>query len=59
MTGAVVGVVWGGALLSSIVPHAGISWQGHVCGAIAGVAAAYITRRDRQPRGQPSPAPAK
>ena len=46
-TGGVVGVVWGGALLSSIVPHYGISWQGHACGAIAGVIAAYLVRRER------------
>jgi membrane associated rhomboid family serine protease len=63
LTGAVVGVVWGGALLSSIVPHAGVSWQGHVSGAVAGVIAAYIVRRDKpragQASGQPSPAPAK
>jgi membrane associated rhomboid family serine protease len=55
LTGAVVGIVWGGALLASVVPHAGISWQGHVCGAIAGVIAAYLLRRERQP----NPAPAK
>jgi membrane associated rhomboid family serine protease len=42
LTGVVVGVVWGGALLSSIVPHAGISWQAHVCGAIGGVVAAWL-----------------
>jgi membrane associated rhomboid family serine protease len=47
LTGLVVGVVWGGALLSSIVPHTGVSWQGHVCGAIGGVIAAYVLRRDR------------
>jgi membrane associated rhomboid family serine protease len=41
-TGVVVGVVWGGALVSSIVPHAGISWQAHVCGAIGGVVAAWL-----------------
>jgi membrane associated rhomboid family serine protease len=45
--GIVVGVVWGGALLSSLVPHYGVSWQGHVCGAIGGVVAAYVLRRDR------------
>jgi membrane associated rhomboid family serine protease len=47
LTGLIVGVVWGGALLSSVVPHAGVSWQGHVCGAIGGVVAAYALRRDR------------
>jgi membrane associated rhomboid family serine protease len=41
-TGVIVGVVWGGALLSSIVPHAGVSWQAHVCGAIGGVIAAWL-----------------
>jgi membrane associated rhomboid family serine protease len=41
-TGVVVGAVWGGALLSSVVPHAGISWQAHVCGAIGGVVAAWL-----------------
>ncbi len=42
LTGAVVGVLWGGALLASVVPHYGISWQAHVCGAIAGVIAAWL-----------------
>ena len=42
MTGAVVGAVWGGALLASLVPHSGISWQGHLCGGIAGVIAAWL-----------------
>ena len=46
LVGIVVGVIWGGALLSSIVPHYGISWQGHVCGAIGGVVAAYLLRRE-------------
>ncbi len=41
-TGVLVGVVWGGALLSSLVPHAGISWQAHLCGGIAGVIAAWL-----------------
>jgi len=39
--GLVVGVVWGSALASSLVPHYGISWQAHACGAIAGLLAAY------------------
>jgi membrane associated rhomboid family serine protease len=42
LTGALVGVLWGGALLASVVPHYGISWQAHVCGAIAGVIAAWL-----------------
>jgi membrane associated rhomboid family serine protease len=53
LTGLVVGAVWGGALLSSIVPHYGVSWQGHACGAIGGVVAAYLLRRER-PK-QPGP----
>jgi membrane associated rhomboid family serine protease len=40
--GAVVGGVWGAALLSSLVPHSGVSWQAHLCGGIAGVIAAWL-----------------
>lgn len=55
--GLIVGVVWGGALLSSIVPHQGISWQGHACGAIGGVVAAWLLASHRsRTRGSP-PAP--
>jgi membrane associated rhomboid family serine protease len=50
LIGAVVAAVWGGALLSSLVPHYGISWQGHACGAIGGVVAAWLLRRDRPSR---------
>ncbi len=50
LTGVVVGVVWGGALISSLVPQRGISWQGHVCGALGGVVAAWLLAR---PRTQP------
>jgi membrane associated rhomboid family serine protease len=46
--GLVVGVVWGGALLASLVPHAGISWQGHLFGAVGGVVAASLLRRRRR-----------
>ena len=42
LIGVVVAVVWGGALISSLVPHTGISWQGHACGAIGGVLAAWL-----------------
>jgi len=50
LVGVVVGFVWGAALVSSVVPHQGVSWQAHVCGAIGGVVAAYVlasrSRRD-------------
>jgi membrane associated rhomboid family serine protease len=52
LIGLVVGVIWGGALVASLVPHAGVSWQGHLAGAIAGVIAASLLRRDR-PAGKP------
>jgi membrane associated rhomboid family serine protease len=62
LTGVVVGVVWGGALISSVVPHTGISWQAHVCGAVGGVLAAWLLagRRARggdrsQPPGEDHP----
>ena len=48
MTGLIVGAVWGAALVSSLVPHPGISWQGHLCGGIAGVIAAYALSRRRE-----------
>jgi membrane associated rhomboid family serine protease len=51
LTGAIVGVVWGGALLSSLVPHYGISWQGHASGAVGGVVAAWLLARERQRPG--------
>jgi membrane associated rhomboid family serine protease len=28
-------------LISSLVPHSGVSWQGHLCGGIAGVIVAW------------------
>jgi membrane associated rhomboid family serine protease len=48
LTGIVVGVIFGGVLLSSLVPHGGISWQGHLCGGIAGVIAAWLMSGDRR-----------
>ena len=56
LTGVVVGAVWGGALLSSVVPHAGVSWQAHVCGAIGGVVAAWLLAGRRAGQGtRPGP----
>jgi membrane associated rhomboid family serine protease len=48
LIGGVVGVVWGGALLTSLVPHYGISWQGHAAGAVGGVVAAWLLARERE-----------
>jgi membrane associated rhomboid family serine protease len=65
LTGGLVGIFWGGALLSSLVPHTGVSWQGHVSGGLAGVVAAYVLsrgdpRRDRRSvTARPAPAVAK
>ena len=51
LTGAVIGVVWGGALLASLVPHYQVSWQAHLCGAIAGVIAAAVLAREAAVKG--------
>lgn len=50
LIGAVIAVVWGTALLASLVPHDGISWQGHLWGAVGGAAAAWLLARDRTTR---------
>ncbi|MBV8431721.1 MAG: rhomboid family intramembrane serine protease [Solirubrobacterales bacterium] len=47
LVGLAVGVIWGGALAASLVPHSGISWQGHVFGLVGGVTAAALLRRER------------
>ena len=49
LAGVVVGAVFGSALLASLVPHGNVSWQGHLCGGIAGIIAAWLLSRDRQP----------
>src|SRR5215210_1131817 len=47
--GLAVLAVYGTTLLFSLVPHPGISWQGHLFGAIGGVVAArLLDRRARQ-----------
>jgi membrane associated rhomboid family serine protease len=40
-------LVWGSALLGGLLPQDGISWQGHLFGAIAGVLAAWVLADDR------------
>lgn len=45
---AIVAVVWGGALLGGLLPEEeGISWQGHLFGAVGGVVAARMLARPR------------
>jgi membrane associated rhomboid family serine protease len=54
LVGAAVGLVWGAALLASLIPHTGISWQAHVCGAVGGVLAAWaLARHDDRARQRP------
>jgi membrane associated rhomboid family serine protease len=52
--GVVVAAVWGAALLASLVPHGGISWQGHLCGGLAGVLAAWLLSGDRRSAKRPA-----
>jgi membrane associated rhomboid family serine protease len=47
--GLLVVVIWGGALLGGLEPQRGISWQGHLFGAIGGVVAARVLARHDEP----------
>lgn len=49
VAGVGVIAVYGATLLFSLVPHPGISWQGHLFGAVGGVVAARVLDRRRQP----------
>ena len=46
--GLVVAVVWGGALLGGLLPQDGISWQGHLFGAIGGILAGRMLAPPRE-----------
>ncbi len=52
LVGIVVVMVWGSALLTSLLPQDGISWQGHLCGGIAGLIAAWVLADDKQPKAK-------
>jgi membrane associated rhomboid family serine protease len=43
--GLVVLAVWGTTLLQGLVPEEGVSWQGHLFGAVGGVVAARVLHR--------------
>jgi membrane associated rhomboid family serine protease len=51
--GVVVLAVWGTTLLQGLVPADGISWQGHLFGAVGGIAAAWLLH-GRARRAAPS-----
>ena len=54
--GLVVLAVWGTTLLRGLVPEDGISWQGHLFGAVGGVVAARLLHRRAVARGEEGPA---
>jgi len=54
--GLVVLGVWGTTLLRGLVPENGISWQGHVFGAVGGVVAARLLHRRAERRRREEPA---
>jgi membrane associated rhomboid family serine protease len=54
--GIAVLAVWGTTLLQGLVPEDGISWQGHLFGAIGGVLAARLLHRRAAAKPQALPA---
>jgi membrane associated rhomboid family serine protease len=53
--GVGVAVLWGGALLGGLEPQRGISWQGHLFGALGGLLAAWaLARPQSRARSQAS-----
>ncbi|MBB3076577.1 rhomboid family intramembrane serine protease [Streptomyces violarus] len=46
LTGILIAAIWGGSILAGLAPtQSGVSWQGHLLGLAAGVAAAFVFRR--------------
>ncbi|MFV0134350.1 rhomboid family intramembrane serine protease [Streptomyces sp. HMX87] len=46
LAGVLIAAIWGGTILAGIAPtQSGVSWQGHLIGLAAGVAAAFVFRR--------------
>jgi membrane associated rhomboid family serine protease len=61
VVGVIVLFVYGGVLLGVLPSTPGVSWQGHLCGALAGIFAAYILsgpeRKARERRKLPATNP--
>ncbi len=55
--GVVVLLVFGGALISDLIPHTGISWEAHLFGGIGGVVAAAVLSRPARGRSSVADAP--
>ena len=47
VAGVAVIAVYGATLLFGFIPHPGVSWQGHLFGAVGGVVAARVLDRKR------------
>ena len=50
--GVIVLALWGGTLISGLVPAYGISWQGHLFGALGGIVAARLLHVARARAGR-------
>jgi membrane associated rhomboid family serine protease len=51
--GLAVAAIWGTALLGGLLPEEGVSWQGHLFGALGGVAAAWVLAPSRPTMARP------
>jgi len=55
--GVLVVGAWGSALLAGLEPQQGISWQGHLFGAVGGVLAAWLLAPRERGAARPAPDP--